>query len=260
MKTTYFIIALLLLGFANAAAQPAIGIEERLDNQIPLDLKFEDAKGKEHQLKDLIDKPTVLLLVYYNCPGICSPLLTSTAELVDKTDLVPGKDYRILTVSFDHSETPELAAKFKKNYYASLQNKKLMDEDWKFMVGDSTTVRTLTDEAGFYFQPAGEKDFTHAGALIILSPDGKVTRYIFPGQNMTFNPFDLKMALIEASKGISSPTINKVLQFCFSYDPEGKTYVFNITKVIGSIMFLGIGVFLTILIIKGRKKNKKERS
>jgi protein SCO1 len=261
MKTRYLIIALMFLGFASAKAQPEIGIEERLDHQIPLDLTFTDSEGKTQQLKDLIDKPVVLMLVYYNCPGICSPLLSATQGLVDKTeDLIPGKDYRILTVSFDHNETPELAAKFKKNYFTAMERKKLQPDDWKFMVGDSATVRALTDAAGFYFKPAGEKDFTHAGALIVLSPDGKVTRYLFPGNNMTFLPFNLKMSVAEASKGISSPTINKVLQFCFSYDPEGKTYVFNITKVIGSIMFLGIGIFFTVLVIKGRKKNKKERS
>ncbi len=251
----YILIYLFSVSMLLANAEPSkekLGIEENLGKTLPMDLSFTNSDGKQYKLSELIDKPTVIAFVYYNCPGICSPLLTGLSEVVDKVELNPGEEFQVLTISFNHNEGVDLAKKWHKNHFASLKRKDMSPNDWKFMVGDSVPIRTLTDAAGFYYKEDGQ-DYIHAAALVVVSPKGKITRYLTGTQ---FLPFDLKMALIEASEGIATPTINKILEYCFSYDPEGNKYVFNFNKIAGTVIFASIGLFLAVLIIKGRKKNK----
>ncbi|ROL57772.1 SCO family protein [Bacteroidetes/Chlorobi group bacterium Naka2016] len=230
-----------------------VGIVEKLGNKIPLDLVFTNDKGKKIQLKEIIDKPTILMFVYYHCPGICSPLLTGVSEVVDKADIIPGKDYRLVTVSFDHTETWDKAEKWKENHLKGLE-RQVSSDGWYFLVGDSISVRKLTNAVGFYFKPDGKGDFIHGAALYSIAPDGKIIRYLFGTE---FNPFDFKMAVLEAEKGIPLPTVNRLLKFCYSYDPQGRRYMFNFTRVFGTIMLLGLAIFFIILVSKPRKKEVK---
>lgn len=230
-----------------------VGIVEKLGNKIPLDLVFTNDKGKKVQLKEIIDKPTILMFVYYHCPGICSPLLTGVSEVVDKADIIPGKDYRLVTVSFDHTETWDKAKKWKENHLKGLE-RQVPSDGWYFLVGDSISVRKLTDAVGFYFKPDGKGDFIHGAALYSIAPDGKIIRYLFGTE---FNPFDFKMAVLEAEKGIPLPTVNRLLKFCYSYDPQGRRYMFNFTRVFGAIMLLGLSIYFIILVSKPRKKEVK---
>lgn len=230
-----------------------LGIYEHLDEYISNDLVFRDEFYNEINLKNAIDKPTVLCLVYYECPGICSPLLNGLADAMDKTDVELGKDYQVFTISFSHTEKPPLALK-KKKTYTKLVSQGDTENSWKFFTGDSLTIHKLLNEVGFKVKKEG-KEYIHPGSLIMLSPDGKITRYLYG--STYFLPFDLKMAIVEAAKGKSGPTINKVLNYCFTYDPEGKKYVFNITKVSGSIIILIAAALLFGLIISNRKKNKE---
>ncbi|MCX7880403.1 MAG: SCO family protein [Ignavibacteria bacterium] len=246
-----FILTYPLKNFAN----PEVGIVEKLGNQIPLDLVFKDESGNTVSLREIIKKPTLLMFVYYRCPGICSPLLSGVSEAVDWTDLTPGVDYQLLTISFDHTETSDKARKWKKNHLEGLE-KKIDENAWKFLVGDSVSIRKLTDAVGFYFKPDGKGEYIHAGAIYSISTDGKIIRYLFGTQ---FNPFDFKMAILEAEKGIAMPTVNRILKFCYSFDPEGRRYVFNFTRVIGSIMLVALAIFAVIL-ITSRKKEKREVS
>jgi len=235
---------------------PEVGVVEKLGDELPLDLVFTNSKNEQRTLKEIITKPTVLSLVYYNCPGICSPLLTSMSEVMDKVDLEPGRHFQAITISFDHREGPDKAERWKKNYLASMK-RQFNENDWEFMVGDSVSIRKLTDAVGFYFKPDGV-DYVHAGSLFILTPDGRISRYMLGTQ---YNPFDLKMSLTDAADGKSMPTIAKFLQFCYNYDPEGKTYVFNITKVAGTVIFLVVGLFFVVLLITGKsKKSKTEKN
>lgn len=236
-----------------------IGIDEQLGKKLPLDVTFNDENGNKVVLKDLMGKPTVITFVYYSCPGICTPLLNSLAEVVDKSELHPGKDYNIISISFDEYDKPETALKKKYNYLGEIE-KQVPQYAWRFLTGDSSQIKKLTDAAGFYFQRKG-KDFIHTGALIFVTADGKITRYLFPGysEKAGFNilPFDFKMAVIEAQEGKVSPTIARVLQFCFSYDPAGKTYVFNITRVIGAGMILMAVGFVIFITVKPKKEQVK---
>ena len=226
-----------------------IGIVEHLDEYLPDNLMVLDTDGNPQNLKSLIDKPTVLMWVYYRCPGICSPLMTSLAETIEKTDLILGKDYQVITISFDYTEGSDLAIKKRRNYL-DLIKRDVDESGWQFYTADSLNIALGTEVTGFRYKKAGN-DYMHSATLIMLSPDAKITRYL---QGTYFLPFEFKLALVEASQGKSGPTIFKVLQFCYSYDPAGQQYVLNVTKVAGTII-LGIGliVFL-ILILKPRKK------
>ncbi|MFH1121680.1 MAG: SCO family protein [Bacteroidota bacterium] len=229
--------------------QTEIGIDEHLDEYIPDDLTFIGTDNKPYNLKQLINKPTVLMFVYYRCPGICSPLMTNVAEIISKTDLVLGKDFQVITISFDKREGTDLAVK-KRTNYLNLITRQVDHSGWNFYTGDSLNITRVTNAVGFKFKKTGN-DFLHSATLMMISPDGKITRYL---QGTYFLPFEFKMAVIEASKGKSGPTIFRILQFCYSYDPDGQQYVLNITKMAGTII-LGIGfVVFLFLVFKPRKK------
>ncbi|MDX1702236.1 MAG: SCO family protein, partial [Melioribacteraceae bacterium] len=186
---------------------------------LPPDISFRNSNGDSVLLGDVIDKPLLLAFVYYECPGICNTTLTELAWVVDRVDLIPKDDFEVLCISIDHEETPEIALNSKKNYLTSLQ-RKFPSDAWHFLVGDSVAVNKITDAAGFHFKKYGD-EYRHPGGLITISPSGKISRYIFGSQ---YNQFDVKMALIDAEAGKTNPTVAKMLQFCFSYDPEGRGY------------------------------------
>jgi protein SCO1 len=249
-----FIVGVLLFAFTHRAsaqstpAKPEIGIDDKLGAQLPLGTQFYDEKGYLVSLKDIINKPTILNLVYFKCPGICSPILTELTTIVNHLDMELGKDYQIVTISFDEKEKPELAASKQENYFA-LVNKPVPDNSWKFLTGDSASIRAVTNAAGFLFRREGDT-FIHAGAIIVISPQGKVIRYLYGTQYL---PFDVKMALVEANAGRPSPTINKLLAYCFSYNPEGRTYAMNVRRIAGTVILLLAGVFVVFLVRKPRK-------
>ena len=237
---------------ANGETRPKIGIEEKLGQTIPLDQELYDETGHLVTLKSLINKPTIITFVYFRCPGICTPLLNELTKIVDKTDLVLGKDYQILTISFDCRETPDMAAG-KKDNYLQLLKKPADPNGWRFLTGDSLTIERVTDGAGFYFTRSG-KDFVHAGALIVVSPQGKITRYI---NGIKYLPFDVKMAVYEATTGKVGPTIANVLTFCFSYNPEGHTYSLNFMRISFVVTLGFVGVFVIVFIVRPRKKQQE---
>lgn len=227
-----------------------VGVIEHLEEYIPEDIMITNEAGQLVNLKKQIDKPTALIFVYYRCPGICSPLMDGLAEVIEKSDLELSEDYQVLTISFDPTETIDLAIK-KKNNYKSLVKGKNTEEGWKFFTADSLNIAKATQSMGFRYKKTGN-DYTHAATVIVLSPEGKITRYL---NGTYFLPFEFKLAMLEASKGQAGPTINKILQYCYSYDPVGQAYVLNITKITGTIILaMGIIIFLLLVIRKPRKK------
>jgi protein SCO1/2 len=235
-----------------AALPPGeVGIEEKLGAFVPLDLGFVDADSDSVYLRDVIDKPTVLTLVYYHCPQICLPLLNGVADVVSETDLKPGKDYDILTVSFDPFDNPETAGRIRGTVTAQFKGS-LPEGAWRFLAGDSSSIAALTGAVGFKVKRV-EKDFAHGTALIILSPNGKIVRYLY---GLSYMPFDLKMAVTEAVEGRVAPSVSRVLRFCFSYDPEGRKYVFNMTRVVGALVVFASAVFVLVLVYLDRKKKR----
>jgi protein SCO1/2 len=248
------LVSLIFLFSTNAYCEgkTKVGIDEKLGNTIPLNIKFKTSEGETVALKDIITKPTIIALVYYQCPGICTPMQSELAWTLDKLQLEPGKDFHVISLSFDLHETPEIAARWKRSYLKTIK-RNFDPSTWTFLTGDSISIKTVTDACGFYYKPT-EKDFIHAATVIAVSPQGKICRYM---TGTEFNPFDMKMALLEAGAGKTNPTISKMLKMCYSYDPEARQYTLNVTRIIGSFTLVCVGIFLAVLIFK-KKKAKNE--
>jgi len=249
LVTSLLIITLLPL-FSQADADIEIGVIEKLDQYIPMDAMLVDEHGDTVIIGDLIDKPTILNFVYYRCPGICSPLMDGLADAMDGNDMILGEDYQALTISFDPREGSFLAVKKKNNYLNLMEKKEEAEKGWLFFTSDSASIVRLTEAAGFRYKATGN-DFIHSATLIILDPSGKITRYM---NGIYFLPFELKMSLLEAAEGKSGPTINRVLQYCYSYDPEGQKYVLNITKVSATLILFFAAVLLLVLFLFRKRK------
>jgi protein SCO1/2 len=252
------------LGFASAQspapAAPSfspeeVGINERLGQRAAIDLVLNDEDGKAIALRSLIDKPTILTLNYFRCAGICTPQLNGVVEVLNRTQAEPGKDFQVITVSFDERDTPEIAANKRTNYLREI-TRPYPPAAWRFLTGDAATTRALADSVGFKFKRQGD-DFIHAAAIIFLSPTGDITRYMY---GVTYLPADLQMAAQEAAQNQARPTINKWLKICFSYDPEGRKYVFSFTKIGAILILLGAAIFLAVLIRKGRRGKSEENA
>lgn len=217
-----------------AQTNTGVGVDEKLGQPVLADLIFNDEAGQPVTLQSLLGKTTILTLVYYECPGICTPLLNNLTGTLDQLDLTPGRDYQVITISFDPKDTPSVAARKRENYVKQIHRAFPM-EAWRFLTGNQAAIDKITDAVGFRYQKVGN-DFNHPGVVMVLSPDGRMMRYL---QGIQFMPFDIKMAVIEAGKGHPMPTLNRVLAFCFSYDPEGRKYVFSTLKVAG-VATLGV--------------------
>jgi len=231
-----------------------VGIVEHLGDTIPLNTWFLDENNDTVSLKDLVDKPTIFSFVYFDCPGICSPLMSGIEEVVDRVDMKLGKDYEVVTISFNTKDTPIKAREKKRNFSSKFKNDD--QKNWHFLTGNQENIDAITQAVGFKYMPQGV-DFAHPGALIMVSPEGKITRYLL---GITFNQFDVKLAIIEAQEGIERPTINRILKYCFSYDPASKGYRVQVTRIVATIMLIIAIPFLIFLIVRNRrtKINKKE--
>lgn len=257
MKKVFILIITLLAGYPILNAQEInedlieVGIVEHLGDTIPLDLTFLNEESDTVTLDELIDKPTILSFVYFDCPGLCSPLLEGVSEAVEKVDMDLGDEYEVITISFNISDTPEKAKEKKVNFVQQISQENR--NSWHYLTGSQEHIDIITKAVGFKYKPQG-LDFAHPSAIIILSPQGKITRYLY---GITFLPFDVKMALIEAQKGISRPTVNKVLEYCFSYDPEGQGYTLQVTRITGTIILFFALIFFATLLIRKRRKTVK---
>jgi len=230
-----------------------VGIDEKLDSIIPQDIVLINENSDTIKFGSLLGKPTVLSLVYFRCPGLCTPLMDGLADVIKNTDLKIGKDYQVLTIGFNPAEGIDLAKRKKNNYLNILKMKEAAD-GWRFFTSDSANIARLTKCVGFIYKKSGT-DYMHVATLIFFDKNGKITRYL---NGTRFLPFEFKMALIETSKGKSEPTINKVLQYCFSYDPEGHHYVLSVTRVSGTIIiFISILLFLSLTARKLIKKKNQ---
>jgi protein SCO1/2 len=230
-----------------------VGIDEKLGTTVPLDLVLKAEDGTPVTLRQLIDKPTILTLNYFRCAGICTPQLNGVVEVLNRTEAVPGKDFQVITVSFDGRDEPEIATQKRTNYLAEL-TRPFPPAAWRFLTGPAATTRTLADAVGFKYKQVGE-DFVHAAAIIFISPKGKVTRYMY---GVTYLPADLQLAAQEAARGEAQPTINKFLKFCFSNDPAGRKYVLNTTSIGATVIILAALVFAVTLVRRGRKSKPEE--
>jgi protein SCO1/2 len=229
-----------------------VGIIEKIGDTIPLNLSFHNEQDSLVTLKSLVNKPTVFTFVYFDCPGLCSPLLDGVSQVIDQTDLVLGRDYQVITISFNFRDTPEKARIKKQNFLKKHSNSKEHQHDWIYLTGDSANIYKMVNAVGFKFKTAGN-DFIHAVAIMVVSPKGKITRYLY---GTSFLPIDFKMAILESQKGLARPGISHLIQFCYAYDPAGKRYVLDVLKITGTLILFFVIVILLFLLIRTKKKSK----
>lgn len=254
------LLAVVLLNIAVGTAHAAtvdetfVGVNERLGSKIPLDSLFTDEDGKTVRLGDLLTGPTIILPVYFNCSNVCYNLQWGLAQILPKIKSHPNDDYRVISISFDENDPPQLAAKFKRVYLTSM-HVPFPEDGWRFLTGNVTNIKKFTTAAGYGFQRKG-RDFLHPSVSLIVTSDGTIVRYLY---GTTFLPKDLALALIEARDGTSGTTIRKIVDYCFIFDPEQKTYAFNLLRVSATVVIICTGGFLTFLILTGRKRKKTDQ-
>ena len=234
------------------AAAAGVGIDEHLGSMVPLDATFSGEDGAPVVLRDIVRTPTILTLLYYRCPNACDFMLTGMADVLKSLPAQPGKDYTVLAISIDETEGPADALYAKKIGLESIEAP-FPPEAWRFLTGDAENIHAVADAIGFRFVKSGN-DFDHPLGLVVLSPKGKIVRYM---NGTVFLPADVKMSLLEASTGTIGPTISKVLRFCFRVDPQSHTLVFNTLKVTAIVTLLLASGLVLYLVLSGRKRRAK---
>jgi protein SCO1/2 len=229
-------------------ALQGVGIDQRLDQQIPLDLVFRDEAGRAVPLATFFrsGKPVVLALVYYRCPMLCTQILNGLESSLKAVSFNPGRDFEILSVSFDPKDTPELAAS-KKQMYLRRYGRPNTANGWHFLTGDEASIKALTDAAGFHYKydPATDQ-FAHASGIMILTPTGRISRYFY---GVEYAPRDVRLGLVEASQNKIGSPVDQILLFCYHYDPATGKYgaiAVNLVRFAGAGFVLICGAFLLI--------------
>lgn len=235
-----------------------IGVDENLGDTIPLDLRFVNSQGDSVRIGDLIEKgkPVLLNPLYYECPVLCSVVLDGVFEVADELKWTPGTDYTIISFSIDPGETPAIAAESKQQYLSDL-NRPGAEQGWHFLTGSQESIDKLTEAIGFRYKYDEDKDqYIHMASIMLLSPEGEIVRYLY---GATFSEFDLRNALYEAANGTIGSTVDQVVLYCFTYDPDSKSYVpvaLNIMKLGGLATVIILGIFLGVFWKRERNSSK----
>ncbi len=234
-----------------AAGSPLAGVNEKLGNIVPAGIIFRDEQGRDVDVRDLMDLPTIIAPVYYTCPSVCNILQSSIASVLPQMNLRPDEEYRVLSVSFDETDTPELAARRKANFIAAMGGN-FPEDGWRFLTGSKESVDALMDAIGYRFTRV-DKDFVHPIVVVVASPEGKIVRYLYGN---SFLPFDTAMALTEAQEGKVGLSLKRIVSYCFSYDPQGKRYVLDVMRIAGGVVLFGVVVLFLVLVLGGKRKKK----
>ena len=234
-----------------------VGIDQKLDAQVPLDLTFRDENGREVQLGSFFRsrKPVLLAPVYYRCPMLCMQILGGVASSLKAVSFNPGRDFEVVAFSFDPKDTPETAAE-KRELYVHRYNRPNTANGWHFLTGDESNIQALTKAIGYRYKydPATDQ-YAHASGIMLLTPDGRVSRYFY---GVEFSPRDLRLGLVEASENKIGNAVDQVLLFCFHYDPATGKYgklAVNVVRITGAGFVLMGGAFLLFLFRRERKSN-----
>jgi protein SCO1/2 len=235
-----------------------IGIDQHLGDQLPLDLELRDEKGETVKLGQFFhDKPVVVMLVYYRCPMLCTQVLNGFLKSSQAVKYTIGRDYDVVTVSFDPRETAELAAE-KKAAYARAYRREGAAEGWHFLTGSDESIKRLTQTIGFRYRYDAKSDqFAHASGIVIATPQGKLSRYLY---GIEYEPTNLRLALVESGENRIGSPVEKVLLLCFHYDPLTGKYglvIANVIRAAGSLTVLLLGGFLIAMYRLERRRTKE---
>jgi protein SCO1/2 len=229
-----------------------VGMQQNLDTQIPPDLAFRDETGKSVRLADYFGKrPLILNLVYFRCPMLCGEVLSSLTSTLRILKLDVGKDFDVLTVSFDPRETPELAAA-KKAPIMKRYGRPGAENGWHFLTGPQESITALTNAAGFQYQFDDKTgQFAHATAIMVLTPQGKIAQYYY---GVDYAPRDLRLGLVQASNNKIGNVVDQVLLYCYHYDPNTGKYgavISRILRLSGLATILILGTMIAVLFRRG---------
>lgn len=268
MRRSNLISALLTVGLAIPALQAqygrpkmaeGVGIDQKLNAPVPLDLLFRDETGQLLPLRTYFgDKPVVIEMVYFSCTSLCPMSINESVTSLKRVSLEPGRDYNVLVVSFDPADTPAKAAE-QKSDYAAVFGRPSFNAGWHFLTGTQDSISRLAAAIGWRYRwDASTRQFVHAGGIMVATPEGKLSRYFY---GIQFAPADLRMSLVEAAKHRIGSPVDYVLLFCFHYDAtEGKytLAIFNVLKLAAGATMVGL-FFLIYFLMRNDKKWKEVR-
>jgi protein SCO1/2 len=240
------------------SALEGIGIDQKLDQQIPLALTFRDEFGRDVALSTFFHsrRPVILALVYYRCPMLCTQILTGLESSLKAVSLDPGRDFEVVSVSFDPKDTPALAAS-KKQMYLRRYGRPGTANGWHFLTGEEPNIKALTEAAGYHYRYDPKTDqFAHASGILILTPEGHISRYFY---GVEYAPRDVRLGLVEASRNKIGNAVDQVLLFCYHYDPATGKYgavAMNIVRFAGGAFALIGGACLFVALRRDSKRNQ----
>jgi protein SCO1/2 len=263
--TARVVLAVILAASGSAAQEgrpPAardVGFDQRLGESVPLDAVFRDESGQAVRLGDYFTgKPVILTLVYYECPMLCTLTLNELAGALKTLAFDVGREFEVVTVSFEPRETPELAAA-KKKTYLERYGRPGSERGWHFLTGDADATSRLTRAVGFrYAWDEATKQYAHPAGIMVLTPDGRIARYLY---GIEYSPQSLRLALVESSEGRIGSTVDQLLLLCYQYDPTTGRYgaaVMRIVRVAGVLTLAALGTLIVVL--RRRERRAAARS
>jgi protein SCO1/2 len=266
----WFIAALMVLAFLPSSARAQlqgpvqdigvrpdllqdVGIDQKLDQSVPVDLAFRDEHGNPVQLGQYFgEKPVILSLVYYNCPMLCTQVLNGLESSLKLIPMDIGKQFNVVTVSIDPTERPVLA-EAKQALYTGLYGRPNAAEGWHFLTGDEQQIKRLANGVGFrYAYDPDSKQFAHASAIMVLTPKGKISRYFY---GIQFPSRDLRLGLVEASEGKIGTPVDQVLLFCYHYDASTGKYGLLISRLIQAAAAATVLAIAGLVLVLYRKEH-----
>jgi protein SCO1/2 len=248
-------------GISNTTPPELQGVDivEHLGGPLPGDTAFRDADGKSVKLGDFFDgkRPTLFVFAYHTCPMLCSLVLDATVKALNDVPWTVGDEFDVVSMSIDPHDTPETATKKRAQVVSEYPRAKGSTRGWHFLVGDEENIRRVTRAVGFqYNYDARQKQYAHPAAIYLLTPQGNVARYLY---GIQYAPGDVRLGLLEASEGRSITTTERLLLYCYHYDPQGKKYSLvasNVMRLGGGVTVVALGSFLTIMWARERRKRK----
>ena len=230
-----------------------VGIDQRLNEQLPLDIEFRNEEGRLVNLGQFFhDKPVVLSLVYHECPMLCNEVLEGMLRAFRVLRFDVGKEFDVLTVSFNPREDAPLAKSAKESYVRRYKREGAA-EGWHFLTGDQTSIDRLTKAVGFSYRYDAQKNqYAHAGGIMVLTPQGRLSRYFY---GIEFAPKDLRLGLIEASENKIGSIVDQVLLFCYHYDPVTGRYglvILTTMRIVGVLFVVGLSMYVILMLRRER--------
>jgi protein SCO1/2 len=249
----------------NATPPELTGVDvvEHLGGRVPLDASFLDTEGHAVKLGDFFDgkRPTLLVFAYHTCPMLCSLVLDATVRSLNDVAWTVGREFDVVSISIDPKDTPETATRKRAQVASSYTRAKGSPAGFHFLVGDETNIRKVTEAIGFkYNYDARQKQYAHPAAIYLLTPAGRIGRYLY---GIDYPPADVRLGLLEASEGRSVSTVERLLLYCYHYDPQGKHYALvamNVMRLGGALTVVLLGGLLGLMLVREKKRKHDNAS